>query len=384
MEILFWTSFFIAFEAMIGYPATLIAIEKIQKPGDNKKNEKYEPTVTLMIVAHNEEKVILKKLNNAISVNYPKKKLQILVASDFSTDKTDELVEEFIAEHKDFNIRLYRTANHYGKTNAQNEAQKLVRTEILVMSDANAMLERNAMKELVSSFSDDSIAYVSGQLKYSNTKDNSTAASEGIYWKLDLRCREIESKIQTITAGNGALYAVRNKDYIGIDPMECHDSSFPLIFALDGKRAIYNKDAVAYEKAGEFDKEEFNRKARSNRLILKSIVPDKRVFHIFKNRWFSFFYFGHRTCRYLLWLAHGIALTVNIFLLRKSRFWKGMFAAQALFYAVASLGAITKSKNRGIRMMTYYFITVLAQWKAVLCFVTGRSKATWEKAESTR
>ena len=125
-------------------------------------------------------------------------------------------------------------------------------------------------------------------------------------------CRNIESKIQTITAGNGAIYAVRNKDYQRIPPIECHDSSFPIVYALEKKRAIYNPDAVAYEKAGEDDEDEFKRKVRMNRIIFRGIMPDLRVFNVFSYHWFSYFYFGHRTCRYLLWMMHLLVLLLNI------------------------------------------------------------------------
>ena len=384
MSILFWLSVFVVFEAMIGYPLTLIIADKILKPKENEKKKEYEPTVTLMIVAHDEEKVIGEKLRNAIEIDYPIQKYKILVASDNSKDKTNKIVKLFIDENREYDIRLYNSVNHYGKTNAQNEAQKLVNTEILVMTDANAMLKKDAIKELVSSFSGKDIAYVTGRLKYINTEDNNTAASEGLYWSNDLKCRDIESKLQTITAGNGAIYAVRNKDYIDVEPIECHDSAFPILYAINGKRAIYNKDAVAYEKAGEIDKEEFDRKARTSRLILKKIMPDVRIINIFKMKWFSYFYFGHRTCRYLLWIAHIIALISNILLYRKSILYKGTMFFQGVFFLLGILGLVSGTNNKLVRAITYYLMTVFAQLKAVYNILTGKSKSTWEKAVSTR
>ena len=150
---------FIIFWAMIGYPLSLVLLDKLLK----KKNDKdylYEPTVTIMVVAHNEEKVIAEKLQNLLKIDYPSTKIEFLIASDFSTDKTNEIVESFIAAHPEYKIRIHKTVNHFGKTNAQNETQKLCNTDILVMTDANAMFESNAVKELVSYFTDPSIAYV--------------------------------------------------------------------------------------------------------------------------------------------------------------------------------------------------------------------------------
>ena len=384
LAIVWCIAVFIIFWAMIGYPASLVVLNKLLKK-ENKKDEDYQPSVTIMAVAHNEEKVIGEKLNNLLETDYPKDKLEFLIASDFSTDRTDEIVEAFIEEHPDRKIRIHKSVNHFGKTNAQNETQELCDTDILVMTDANAMFEPNAVKELVAAFSDPSIAYVSGQLRYMNTEGNKTANSEGFYWKLDLMCRSIESKIQTITAGNGAIYAVRNKDYVKIPPIKCHDSSFPLLYALQKKRAVYNPDAVAYEKAGEVNEDEFKRKVRMNRTILRGIVPDIRILNVFAYRWFSYFYFGHRTCRYLLWLMHLLVLALNIPLaIMGGLFWKITLGLQVAFYLTAIIGWITKSGNRLIKIITYYCMTIAAQWKGVLNLLTGKSKPVWEKAESTR
>lgn len=384
LAIIWCVAVFIIFWAMIGYPVSLVFLSKIFK----KKNEKdysYEPSVCIMVVAHNEENVIEEKLQNLLNVDYPNEKIEILVASDFSTDRTNEIVEDFIASHPERRIRIHKTVNHFGKTNAQNETQELCDSEILVMTDANAMLEPNAVRELVSYFTEPSIAYVAGQLRYMNTNGNKTANSEGFYWKLDLLCRSIESRFQTITAGNGAIYAVRNKEYKKIPPVKCHDASFPVAYALEKKRAIYNPDAVAYEKAGEVDKDEFKRKVRMNRGILKGICPNIRVFNIFSYHWFSYFYFGHRTCRYLLWLMHLVVLLINVPLaVLGGLLWRVILGLQILFYLIALVGWITKSGNRWVKIVFYYCMTVAAQWKGVFNMITGKSKPVWEKAESTR
>lgn len=384
MEVLWWVCGFIIVEAMIGYPVSLFLLDKLLKKPDNKKDNSFEPTVTIMVVAHNEEKVIGEKLNNLIGLDYPNEKIKILVASDFSTDSTNEIVEDFISLHKERNISLYKSVEHFGKTNAQNEAQELVDSEILVMTDANAILDKRAIKELVSSFSSDEIVYVSGQLKYINSAINDTAESEGFYWRIDLFCRLIESKIQTITAGNGAIYACRNKDYVKIEPIGCHDGSFPLLYALDGKRAIYNPDAIAYEKAGETIGDEFKRKVRMNRTILKGILSNIKVLDVYHNRWFSYFYFGHRTCRYLLWIAHLLLFIFNLFLLKRGIFWILTMIFQCIFYVISFIGWRVKSNNRIVKIISYYTITVLAQWNGVINILTGKTKPVWEKVESTR
>lgn len=383
--IILWSfAIFVIFWAMIGYPVSLIVLDKLLKR-ENKKDYSFEPSVTVMVVAHNEEKVIKEKLNNLLDTDYPSEKLEFLIASDYSTDKTDEIVEEFIFKHPELRIRIHKSVNHFGKTNAQNETRELCSSEILVMTDANAMFEPQAVRELVSFFSDPTIAYVSGQLKYINTGDNKTANSEGFYWELDLMCRSVESRIQTITAGNGAIYAVRNSDYEVIPPIECHDSSFPIIYALKKKRALYNPNAIAYEKAGEINEDEFKRKVRMNRILLRGIFPSIKILNVFSYKWFSYFYFGHRTCRYLLWIMHTLAFLLTIPLVLKGGcVWIALLVLQILFYSVALIGWKTKSSNRLIHITTYYCMTILAQWKGVINIVTGKTKPVWEKAESTR
>ena len=382
-KIILIVSIFIIFWAMVGYPISLKILNKLIKKRKLIKNYKYEPTVTLMIVAHNEEKVILNKLKNSISLDYPKEKLEILVASDNSTDNTNKIVEEFIEKNKEFKIRLYTAKERKGKTNAQNEAQKTVKSEILVMTDANSIFEKNAIRELICSFISEDIVYVCGRLIYSNSEEK-VGKSESSYWNIDLQMREIESKIQTITAGNGAIYACRNNEYKDFKPIQCHDSAMPVYYALLGKRAIFNKDAIAYEKAGETVKDEFKRKTRMNRLILYAILPNIRILNVFKYKWFSYFYLGHRTCRYLLWLSHILLFITNIILIKYSWFYITTFVIQILVYGMALMGRIFKSKNRILNIAYYYCMTILAQIVGVKNIITGKAKPFWEKAETTR
>lgn len=383
IKIIFWISGFIIFWANIGYPLSILIIGKVIHK-KNKIDTKYEPTVTLMIVAHNEEKVIKEKLENAIKLDYPKEKLKVLISSDNSTDKTNDIIKEFIETNMDRDITLYQTRERRGKTNAQNEASKLVDTEILVMTDANSILDKKAIKEIVSSFTGNNIAYVTGRLCYTNSNKNETSNSENLYWDLDTKIREIESRLQTITAGNGALYACRTKDYYCFDPIKCHDSSMPLYYALNGKRAIANQNAIAYEKAGENIKDEFKRKVRMSRIALHSILPDIRILNIFKYKWFSYFYFGHRSCRYMLWSSHILLLISNILLCGNNTLYIYTLIGQVIIYLMATLKGLTKIDNKLLNVSYYYCATIIAQTIGVYNTITGKTKPFWEKAESTR
>jgi len=383
-KILFYVSLFIIFWANIGYPISVLIIGKIFSNKKNTKDLNYEPTVTVMVVAHNEEKVILNKLNNLKQIIYPKDKIEFLVASDNSTDATNTIVENFIKDYPEMNLKLHKAKNRLGKTNAQNEAQKIVTTEYLVMTDANAILDKNSVKELMASFTSDNISYVAGKLAYINPNSSDTSQSESGYWNLDLKIREIESRFQTITAGNGALYACRNSEYIDFNPIKSHDSSMPIYYALKGKRAIANHDAIANEKAGESTDDEFKRKVRMNRVLLDHILPSSKILNIFKYKWFTYFYLGHRTFRYLLWIAHLLLFITNLLLAFHSFFYLIILTIHSLFWLIALVRQFVNIDNKMSTLIHYYASTIMAQWRGVINIITGQAKPFWEKVESTR
>jgi len=384
LEIMFIVSLGIIVFAMVGYPLSLKVLGSLLKHKTLKKDYTYVPTVTVMVVAHNEEKVILEKLKNIVSLDYPNDRICFMVSSDHSSDRTNEIVKEFITRHPSLPLTLYEVKERKGKTNAQNEAQKHVKTEYLVMSDANSMLHPQAIKELMAAFTSPDIAYVSGQLKLINSDASDVSMAETSYWDSELGTREIEGRIQTITAGNGALYAVRNVDYVDFDPIESHDSAMPLHFALQGKRAIANHDAIAYEKAGEVIEDEFGRKVRMNRVLVRHILPTLAILNVFKYRWFTYFYLGHRTARYLLWLSHALLLLCSGLLATHSWIYFVAFLGQMLFYALALVKKITSSNHKILTLIYYYTMTIGAQWVGVYRTLSGQSKPFWEKAESTR
>ncbi|WP_060929365.1 glycosyltransferase [Anaerococcus tetradius] len=375
---------FIIVRTMVGYPLFLLLLDKLIKAPQINKSYDYNPSVTILVVAHNEEKVIWEKLINLINLDYSKDKIKIIVTSDYSTDKTNELVEKFIKEYKGYNVFLYKTRKHGGKTNAQNEAVRLIDTDLIVMTDANCIFKEDAVKEISACFFDDEIKYVCGSTVYTNADTNRTANSESVYWDLDTKCRDIEGRIQSITAGDGNIYACRTRDYKFIPPIECHDSSFPVLFSLENNRAVFNPKSIAYEKAGENDKDEYKRKVRMNRNILHNILPSVKILNFVKYRWFSFFWISHRTFRYLLWLAHFILFLLSGLLAFYRTFWLIAFLVQIAFYLLALVGIVTKSHNKLIKLISYYVMTIAAQWKGVYNIISGKRKATRAKAESTR
>lgn len=383
-KILFRLSAFLIFYLFIGYPLSLLLISKIIKKKSDDVDNSLRPYVSIIIPAHNEENVIEQKLNNLISLNYPKDLMEIIIASDNSTDKTNEIVEEFIEKNKDYNILLHRVNKRQGKTNAQNEAAKVAKGEILVFSDANAILDKDSITHLVSTFTSDDIIYVTGQLKYVNSLEYASSEAENRYWSYDLFMRKVESDIKTITAGNGAIYAIRKSEYVDFDPITCHDSAMPLYAGINNKRALYNPNAVAYEKAGETSKDEFKRKVRMSRNILDAIFKTPKKYNVFKYGWFSYFYFGHRTLRCSLFILHIICFVSNAFLIKEGKFYAFAFLMQCIFYLLALCGKIFKLKRKIFYYPYYYSMTLLAQLLGAINQLTGRAKPFWDKAKTTR
>lgn len=381
MKIIFFVAAFAIFYTMIGYPLTLIILDKVMKR-ENKKDLSFKPFVSIIISAYNEEKVIEKKLKNIIQTTYPH--YEVIVANDASNDATVPIVEDFIKNHPSYDIRVNTVKNHLGKTNAQDEAVEVARGEIIVFSDANSMFKEDAIDQLVSYFTDDSIEYVCGSLIYSKDDDVASVVAENSYWDLELRMRDIESKIGTIAAGNGAIYAVRKSDYRHYDLVSSHDYEMPLYAGLNHKRALYNPYAIAVEKAGQTAEDEFKRKVRMQRRILTNIFTNLRRLNIFNYGWFSFFHFNHKTLRFLQAFNHIVLFIASLALINAGLFYRLVLAFQIAFYTLAAIGKVTGSSNKIFYFPYYYSMMMIAQLKGAYNEATGNSKATWEKAETTR
>lgn len=381
MKIVFYIVGFAIFYAMVGYPITLMILDKIMKR-KNDKDLSYKPFVSIIISAYNEEKVIERKLENITESTYPH--YEVIVANDASSDRTVEICQNFINNHSAYDIKVNTVKNHLGKTNAQDEAVDVAKGEIIVFSDANSMFKADAIDELVSYFTDDDIIYVCGSLIYAKDDDIASAVAENSYWDMELKMRKIESEIATIAAGNGAIYACRKSDYRRYNLVSSHDYEMPLYAGINHKRALYNPKAIALEKAGQTSKDEFKRKVRMQRRILTNIFTNLRRLNIFEYGWFSFFHFNHKTLRFLQAFNHIVLFIANLALLNEGDFYRVFFLIQVAFFTLATIGKLTESKSKVFYFPYYYTMMMAAQLKGGYNEATGKSKATWEKAETTR
>jgi Glycosyltransferases, probably involved in cell wall biogenesis len=237
MILIFYVSLCLILWHNVVYWLMLLAISAYY-PVRNKTypTTNYMPSVSLVVAVHNEEKVIEKKILNALSLDYPKEKLEIIFASDNSTDKTNEIILNYASKYD--NIRLVNIEKRGGKVNAYNKAYKYANGEIIAFSDANTMWDKNALKNLIQPLANYDISCVCGHLIYTNTSESEIAYSEGLYWKLENMMKEGESKLYSLTALNGGIYAIKKSDYIFVDPLYSHDLCIPLFLGAKKKRTV--------------------------------------------------------------------------------------------------------------------------------------------------
>ncbi len=207
--------------------------------------------MTLIVPAYNEETVIERRLENLRALDYPSDKLELVVTSDASSDRTEELAEAAGA-------RVIRNPRG-GKVAAQDRAVRESVGEIVAFSDANATWAPDALRKLVRNFADDEVAYVCGQLRLESADGSNR---EGVYWQYEVWLRESESRLASVTGGNGSIYAVRREDYVEVDPRFGHDLAFPYLMVQRGRRAVYEPDAHAFEKPTPSNETEYRRKVR--------------------------------------------------------------------------------------------------------------------------
>lgn len=372
IEIILWLLILLTIYVYLGYPILLKIIAKfVNKP--LKGDRSYTPKVTLFIAAYNEEKVIADKIANSICLVYPSELLEIIVVSDDSSDQTNEIVQEY--ERKYLNVRLHIVKGRKGKTEALNKSVPLANGEILVFSDANSMYDKDALVHLVSHFSDKNIGGVCGELKLLNTGGSAIGESEGAYWKYEKFLKEMETRTGTAIVANGSIYALRKELFQPMNPNVGDDMQNPLIIINQGKRFVYEPNAITREETSSESAEEFSRKVRIVTRSFTGIMHYRNMLNPFKN--FDFFY-KYMTHKFLRWLVpyYLIAIFVlNMFLLNQP-FYQVLAGLQIAFYLLAFTGKWVKSK---LTFIPYYFCLVnYAALLGTLRAVSGKRQATWK------
>lgn len=376
-QLIFWFTLILIISSYFGYPVILTLLTCFRKRPYEKKE--IEPYVTLLIPAHNEENVIQEKIENSISLDYPKDKLEISLILDECTDRTKEIAGRYI----DKGIRIIEQKPRKGKMAALNLAIPQAKGEILVFTDANSMYEKDAVRKLVRNFADERIGCVCGKLKY--ISESSVGEGENLYWKYEKFLKTKESQLQSLLVVNGSIYAIRKKLYEPIDETLADDFVNPMRIAKKGYGLVYEPEAITVEKAAESTKDEFNRKIRITSQGLKaSFAILGTIFSSGLLRVLQFVF--HKFIRWLVLLFLIIIFVSNLFLL-DYRFYQVTLFGQILFYLFALIGYLLQERGTKIKIFNipFYFCMVnLASLIGFLKLLTGGIKGTWEKAETTR
>jgi cellulose synthase/poly-beta-1,6-N-acetylglucosamine synthase-like glycosyltransferase len=362
---LFWGSAAALAWTHVGYPAAATLAARA-RPRPVRKGGA-TPRVSVVVAAHDEEGVIERRLENLLALDYPEDLVEVLVASDASTDRTDELVEAVAAREP--RVRLVR-APRGGKVSAQNLAAREADGEVLAFSDANALWAAAALRKLVRNFADPEVAYVCGQLRL-EAPDGTNR--EGVYWRYELLVREAESALGSVTGGNGSIYAVRREDYVEVDPRFGHDLAFPYLMVQRGRRAVYEPEAVAFEKPSRDIEDEYARKVRmfehcwlivAEGEMLRDVDPAYLVELV-----------SHRHLRYGSGLLHLVLLGSSAALARRGGVYRAALAGQLLFVAAAAARP---------GLARYYTLVTWATVVALANYLRRGVPAVWAKAEGTR
>jgi cellulose synthase/poly-beta-1,6-N-acetylglucosamine synthase-like glycosyltransferase len=371
---LFWGSLGALAWTHAGYPLAAAALARVRPRPVRKGDE--TPSVSLVVAAHDEEEVIGRRLENLLELDYPADRLEIVVASDGSTDRTDEIVEEVAAATR--LVRLLR-CERAGKGAAQNRAVADVESEIVAFGDANSRWEPDALRKLVRSFADPEVGYVCGQLRLESPDGTNR---EGLYWRYELWQRESESALGSITAGNGAIYAVRRSDYLGWDdPRIGHDFGLPFRLAQRGRRSVYEPEAVAWEKPARHPEDEYRRKVRMTTRSWRPLLDGSLART--SDPLYAVELVSHRALRYGSGVLHVVLLGTSVALAPAGGIYRLALAAQAGWLALALAGR-KRLPVPGAGLAYYYLLTTAATAEALVRYLREGSPATWDKAEGTR
>ena len=380
IEIVFWLSAGLIVYTHAGYPLVLYLLTRrwAENPrpsreiGPSTGSSDALPTVSLIVPAYDEEEVIAAKVANALALDYPRELLQIVVASDGSADAT---VERARAAGADLVLDLPAG----GKVTALNAGAEQATGELLAFSDANSAWAPDALRRLVEPFADPAVGYACGQVRF---VDEGGGNLEGAYWRYEMAVREMESELGGVTAGNGAIYAVRRDAYLPLAPSGSHDLSFPFLFAKRGRRSLYVPAARAEEKMVPTLEGEFARKRRMMVGLWDIVVGEGMLSPRGYSPLFAFELASHRLLRYLSPALHLLALLANLILLDQGRVYVLTFVLQLALLAAALLGG--RLPIAPFRIARYYVMTTASIAAGLWDRRRGGAGGRWEKAEGTR
>jgi len=376
MKVLLWMSLAAILWPHIGYPIFLYVLARLRP--SSARQEDIEPTVSVIIAAHNEERVIAAKVGATLELDYPAEKLDVIVAADGCTDATCEIA----AELGDPRVRVLDLRDRNGKTAAQNAAAAAAGGEILVFTDATTEVPEGAIRGLVSYFADDSVGCAGAALEYVSRAGTAVGSGGEKYWDYEKSIKRLESRVNSLIGVSGCLYAVRASAYQPIDADLTSDFVIASDVAAQGKRVIYAEDVVAQEDTNERSDDEFRMRVRVIVQSIHALVRKRAMLNPFRGGFFAFQLFSHKVLRYLtpLFLVAAMLLNIAIVAAGGSPFYILLLAAQAAAYAAAAFQYLLLGFGVRTRLLflPFYFLhaNIAALW-ALIAYLKGERAITW-------
>jgi cellulose synthase/poly-beta-1,6-N-acetylglucosamine synthase-like glycosyltransferase len=385
LEILFWLSAGLLVWTQVGYGLVVAGLARVLAPAPRGVRRSEERTasppsrqVSLIVPAHDEQEVIGAKVRNALALDYPRELLQVIVSCDGCSDETAVRAR---AAGADLVLELPRG----GKIAAQDAAVECARGEIVAFSDANSLWEPEALGALVGAFEDARVGYACGRVRFVQSAQGAAATNqEGVYWRYEMALRERESRLRSVTAGNGAIYATRRDSYIVVDPIMGHDLSFPFNMVKRGWRAVDVPGARAGEKMVPSIEGEWHRKRRMMSHTWPIVVRGGMLSPRGYPPAYALMMVSHRLLRYLTPFLHTLALLANLALvaLGAGVLYRVTLLAQVALVAAAALAGTLPL--RPLLIARYYVLTAASPAAGLWDWLRHGTPAYWDVAEGTR
>jgi len=374
IAIIFWACIGLLLYTHVGYVGLLAVLTRIGV-GEREmtRPELGElPSVSVIVAAYAEQSVIADRVANLLELDYPRERLEVIVACDGSPDETAQRAR---AAGADVVLELPRG----GKIRAQDAAVERSRGEIVAFTDANAAWERVALERLVAPFADPRVGYVCGEVHLVNERGTN---QEGLYWRYELALRALESRMRSVTGGNGAIYATRRESYLVVDPIMGHDLSFPFNMVKRGWLAVFAPDAHSSEKMVPSIEGEFARKRRMMSHTWPIVIRGGMLSPRGYGARYAFMIVSHRVLRYVSPFLHLIAFVANLVLLGQGWVYVVTLAAQVAVLLAALLASALPA--RPLLIARYYVLTTLSLVAGLWDWLHRGTPAGWEPAEGTR
>ena len=374
VDVLLWGSLAAVAYTYFGYPFLLSIFGRTRRPAG--ETSATLPFVSVVIAAYNEERCIARKIENVLQHDYPPELLELLIVSDGSKDGTDEVVRECSSAR----LRLLVQPTRQGKNQALNRGAREARGEILVFTDADAMLVPGALAQLVRPFANPTVGLVSGQGLYGELGDGTTRVVSNAYVRYESFIKQREASMGFVAAADGALYAMRRALYEELPSNQVHDLVHPIQVAVAGGRSAFKPEAFTVELPSTDAGKEFKRHVRiiaQGFLVLLAQTPALLSRGKLKELWMLV---SHRLLRWTSSLFLVCALVSNLMLLEAHPTYKWLLLGQLLFYMFALVGGLAERLQLRLRLLAvpYYFCVVSAAGAGgFVQFLRGRGHATW-------